>query len=106
MRQTRPANLQCLPSTNPAGLGPQRALASVGLLAGSDGSSTMRETLVASMRANSARSGLAVILGAHERAEHDGYVLRVLRPTGQVARVFELCGLDEVLADGAKTSRH
>ena len=45
-------------------------------------------------------TGLAVILGAHERARNDGYVLRVLRPTGQVARVFELCGLDEVLAYG------
>ncbi len=45
-------------------------------------------------------TGLAVILRAHERARNDGYVLRVLRPTGQVARVFELCGLDEVLAYG------
>ena len=45
-------------------------------------------------------TGLAVILEAHERARSNGHVLRVLRPNGQVARVFELCGLDEVLAYG------
>jgi anti-sigma B factor antagonist len=45
-------------------------------------------------------TGLAVILRAHERAKRDGHVLRVLRPNGQVGRVFEICDLDEVLAFG------
>ena len=45
-------------------------------------------------------TGLAVIMRAHERAKNDGHVLRVLRPNGQVGRVFELCHLDEVLAFG------
>jgi anti-anti-sigma factor len=47
-------------------------------------------------------TGLAVIMRAHARA-NDGHVLRVLRPDGQdgqVSRLFELCGLDEVLAFG------
>jgi anti-sigma B factor antagonist len=46
-------------------------------------------------------TGLAVIMRAHARAQNDGHVLRVLRPNGQVGRVFELCGLDEVLAFGS-----
>jgi anti-sigma B factor antagonist len=45
-------------------------------------------------------TGLAVILRADTRAKNDGHVLRVLRPDGQVARIFELTGLDEVLAFG------
>ena len=45
-------------------------------------------------------TGLAVIMRAHERAKRDGHVLRVLRPNGQVGRVFEICHLDEVLAFG------
>jgi|SRR5215207_5413836 len=48
-------------------------------------------------------TGLAVIMRAHARAKNDGHVLRVLRPDGQdgqVSRLFELCGLDEVLAFG------
>ena len=45
-------------------------------------------------------TGLAVIMRAHERAKRDGHVLRVLRPNGQVGRVFEICDLDEVLAFG------
>jgi anti-sigma B factor antagonist len=46
-------------------------------------------------------TGLAVIMRAHGRAKNNGHVLRVLRPQGQVGRVFELCGLDEVLAFGS-----
>jgi anti-anti-sigma factor len=46
-------------------------------------------------------TGLAVIMRAHARAQNDGHVLRVLRPNGQVGRVFELCGLDQVLAFGS-----
>ena len=45
-------------------------------------------------------TGLAVILRADRRAKNDGHVLRVLRPNGQVGRIFELSGLDEVLAFG------
>ena len=45
-------------------------------------------------------TGLAVIVRADTRAKNDGHVLRVLRPNGEVARVFELCELDEVLAFG------
>jgi anti-sigma B factor antagonist len=45
-------------------------------------------------------TGLAVILRADTRAKNDGHVLRVLRPNGQVRRVFEISGLDEVLAFG------
>ena len=36
-------------------------------------------------------TGLAVILRADRRAKNDGHVLRVLRPNGQVGRIFELC---------------
>ncbi len=46
-------------------------------------------------------TGLAVILRADRRANNDGHVLRVLRPQGQVARIFELTHLDEVLAFGS-----
>ena len=42
-------------------------------------------------------TGLAVILRADTRAKHDGHVLRVLRPDGQVRRVFELSDLDALL---------
>jgi anti-anti-sigma factor len=45
-------------------------------------------------------TGIAVIMRAHQRAKLDGHVLRVLRPNGQVGRVFEICDLDEVLAFG------
>lgn len=45
-------------------------------------------------------TGLAVILRADTRAKNDGHVLRVLRPDGQIRRVFELSGLDELLAFG------
>ena len=45
-------------------------------------------------------TGLAVILRADTRAKNDGHVLRVLQPQGQVARIFELTQLDEVLAFG------
>ena len=45
-------------------------------------------------------TGLAVIMRAHEQAKRDGHVLRVLRPNGQVGRVFEICDLYEVLAFG------
>jgi anti-sigma B factor antagonist len=45
-------------------------------------------------------TGIAVIMRAHKRAQNDGHVLRVLRPNGQVGRVFEICDLDEVLAFG------
>jgi anti-anti-sigma regulatory factor len=41
-----------------------------------------------------------VILRADTRAKNDGHVLRVLQPNGQVRRVFEISGLDEVLAFG------
>ena len=44
-------------------------------------------------------TGLAVILRADTRAKN-GHVLRVLQPQGQVARIFELTQLDEVLAFG------
>jgi anti-anti-sigma factor len=43
-------------------------------------------------------TGLAVIMRAHERGNRDGHILRVLRPNGQVGRVFDLCDLDQVLA--------
>jgi stage II sporulation protein AA (anti-sigma F factor antagonist) len=46
-------------------------------------------------------TGLAVIMRAHGRAKNDGHALRVLRPQGQVGRVFERSGLDEVLAFGS-----
>jgi anti-sigma B factor antagonist len=45
-------------------------------------------------------TGMAVILRADTRAKNDGHLLRVLRPDGQVRRVFELSGLDELLAFG------
>ena len=45
-------------------------------------------------------TGLAVILRADTRAKNDGHVLRLLRPQGRVRRVFELCGLDGLLAFG------
>ena len=45
-------------------------------------------------------TGLAVILRADTRAKNDGHVLRVLRPDGQVRRIFELTHLNEVLAFG------
>jgi anti-anti-sigma factor len=45
-------------------------------------------------------TGLAVILRADTRAKNDGHVLRVLRPDGKVGRVFELSGLDKLLAFG------
>jgi anti-sigma B factor antagonist len=45
-------------------------------------------------------TGMAVILRADMRAKNDDHVLRVLRPDGQVRRVFELSGLDELLAFG------
>ena len=45
-------------------------------------------------------TGLAVIVRADTRAKNDGHVLRLLRPNGEVARVFELCDLHEVLAFG------
>ena len=46
-------------------------------------------------------TGLAVILRADVRAKNDGHVLRVLPPDGQVGRVFELSGMDELLAFGS-----
>jgi anti-anti-sigma factor len=45
-------------------------------------------------------TGLAVILRADTRAKHDGHVLRVLRPDGQVRRVFELSDMDALLTFG------
>jgi anti-sigma B factor antagonist len=45
-------------------------------------------------------TGLAVIMRANTRANNDGHVLRILRPQGQVGRVFGLTHLDEVLAFG------
>jgi anti-sigma B factor antagonist len=46
-------------------------------------------------------TGLAVILRADTRAKNDGHILRVLRPQGQVRRIFELTHLDEVLVFGS-----
>ena len=45
-------------------------------------------------------TGLAVILRADRRAKNDGHVLRVLRPNRKVGRIFEISGLDQVLAFG------
>ena len=45
-------------------------------------------------------TGLGVIVRADQRARDDGHVLRVLRPNGHVGKIFEICGLDEVLAFG------
>ena len=45
-------------------------------------------------------TGLAVIVKADRRAKNDGHVLRLLRPQGQVGRIFELSGLDQLLAFG------
>ena len=43
-------------------------------------------------------TGLAVIVRAHGRATNDSHVLRVVPPQGQVARAFELTGLDKALS--------
>ena len=45
-------------------------------------------------------TGLAVIVKAHRRAMNGDHVLRLLRPHGEVARAFEVSGLDQVLAFG------
>jgi anti-anti-sigma factor len=42
-------------------------------------------------------SGLRAIIVLHERAEREGWQLDVVRPPGQLVRVFQISGIDEHL---------
>jgi anti-sigma B factor antagonist len=42
-------------------------------------------------------SGLRVLIDAHQRADADGRVLRLARPSAAVRRLFEISGVDDYL---------